>query len=319
MIISGGKKYRLYKNGKEYKIPNFSGVFNTYIGGIGGVINTKLKLANRLGILESNITDLYIQGLNISCFINTNYEINTYFANNNGGSGDWGFGDLLTYFIDVDGLITSTNPTLFDGQTGFNFFQSKNIINFNGGFSFRNTDVSEIYQPNTTELLTSSVFRGMSSADSIYLPNCIAYLNNTAVNQIFIDIKTGCDIYIDPSMLTVDGGNLEPDLLYAKNSRGANIIPVLNQNPSNPITDLSVINVGGNDWQFNFTTPGSTNTIKNYRVFAFNGTILSRYKYNDTILNSGGVLTLPSNTSSVWIQVADQYLNLSDNSNIVKL
>ena len=78
---------------------------NTYIGGIGGTINTPALLASKLGISENRIKLFKVTGVDVECaIIGGSYNIpNSCWANNL----------QITYYRDEAGLVSVVKQSAF--------------------------------------------------------------------------------------------------------------------------------------------------------------------------------------------------------------
>lgn len=247
---------------------NLSGNYklNTFIGGIGGTINTKELLAYKLGIPAYRIKKFKVTGVDIECAIVGGYNIpdDAFFLSNAN----------ITYFHDYENVV-EIGLSAFRNTTSLIscIFLKANIIHGNGsgGGAFRDSSINSINAPNVTTftgdwifnncdslesidfpLLTSNIqgytFTGNSSINYINLPlasgviytsfqnltsinsinlNSILNLGGTVGNDnIFNGIKIGCTITVPIAMQTINGGAPDGDLQFAITSRGANVIYV---------------------------------------------------------------------------------------------
>ena len=216
---------------------------NTYIGGIGGTINTPALLASKLGISESRIKLFKVTGVDVECaIIGGNYNIpRDCWANNL----------QITYYLDNDGLVL--------GIDNYGFRECVNLANVNfpkctsisigpGYFAFyRCVSLTSVSFPEVVHVGTQS-FEGCSLLTSINLPKatkigffafstlpaitlinipkCLYLGTNLLVNSpgndnVFLNIKTGCTINTNIALKTNNAGAPDGDLTYAKNTRSA--------------------------------------------------------------------------------------------------
>ena len=253
-----------------------------------------------------------ISGSDIEATINTDYSTVNF--------GTDVFPNIITYFKDLDNHLIA--DVSFFKQNNFNFLELNGLTRLLAS-SLRETQ-AEIYEfKNLSELKAFSSTNGhffkLKKSHKIYLPNCLVFGTDssgnsepTIENGVFTEIPIGTEIYVDPSMLTINNGGLEADLAYAE-TQGAKIISVENFNKPNQITDLS-INICATSVQLNFTHPtGNTNNIDYYQVFA-NGF------YKGSVKNSGEFIQglEPSTSYQIEVKPVDVYYNKST-SNLIQI
>ena len=99
---------------------------NTYIGGIGGTINTPALLASKLGISESRIKLFKVTGVDVECaVIGGSYSLPRYAFTSD---------QSITYYIDIDGL----NTEIYQGLINCNNLKRlyfPNLTSLRGGLS----------------------------------------------------------------------------------------------------------------------------------------------------------------------------------------
>jgi len=257
---------------------------NTEIGGVASTISTPALLASKLGILESRITNFSIVGSDIKCKITGNYNMPSYaFLSDTS----------LTFFKDIEGKCT------YQGLSSF-----KDTVN-----------CGELYFPGVLEIesLTGNYSFSGDGLKKMYYPACIKWGSTNGVNDVFSPTFTAIkNIYVHPSMATINAGVLEGDLAYAV-TKNANIVYVTNFTPPNPVTTLASGTVYNTAIQLNFTTPiGSANSIEHYECYA-NGV------RKNNITSSGQFIAGLSTSTSYNITIisVDIFLNRSVVSNVL--
>lgn len=168
--------------------------YNTYIGGVGGVITTATALATKLGISPSDITDFEIYGTNnIRCNVNINYSIPFRTFNFTGGHFPY---NVITHFVDIEGRCISLDTQTFQGQSNLDFIFLPNLssggINGSQGFRFCTG-------------LTVAYFYGDSGFNRLG--------STTGNDGVFGgSASTGLDIYIRDFFQTINSGSPDGDL-----------------------------------------------------------------------------------------------------------
>lgn len=269
---------------KKYYFGKQKAKVNTFIGGIGGTINTPALLASKLGISENRIKLFKVTGVDVECaIIGGSYVIpNNAFSNFNSQ-----FPNVLTYYID-SGLVTGIDNCFF-GQTNVLRFDFLNVINV-GQNTFYNTKANRYYIPKCTSLGTP--------------------LNN----GIFFGIDANSKIYLNDVIRTINSGSEDGDVVAAR-SLGAIIRYVTDFTKPNAVTNLSVGLIYNTAVQLNFTPPAvSANPIDFYECYA-NG------KLQNEITASGQFITglTPSTNYNITVVAVDIFYNKSVVSNVVNV
>ena len=184
--------------------------FNTIIGGgaLGTRVNTLSSLASILTCNESDIFNFEVDGVDIKCNINVDYEINnqafqnTYFGSNS-----------PSFYYDLDGRCKKIGD--------FVFYNSLNTLNFYfpevteiGGFQFYHAN----YRPSN----------GLLPIKWIYMPNLINPLgagdfNNTSRLTIF---------YCNDFLSTSNNGQPDPVITDGITNRGVTVFYVDTEDPN---------------------------------------------------------------------------------------
>lgn len=265
---------------------------NTYIGGIGGTINTPALLASKLGISESRIKLFKVTGVDVECaIVGENTLSKTSFHNDAN----------VTYFINTSGI------TFIHGQNASQttFFNNPKLHTV---FLEKCTYFEQI--PNGPLV----IFRLCPSLKKVYVPNLLNIgLLATRDTSAFLQMQSTPKIYVNPFMSTSNAGAEEGDIAYAR-SQGASIRYVTNFTPPTQITDLTVGTIYNTAVQLNFTPPTAVNGIDFYEVYV-NG------RYNNDISTSGGFATglVANTTQTIEVYAVDMFYNKSSKSNTISV
>lgn len=147
---------------KEYRKMNFVNPYwfntppNTFIGGVSATINTPAIVAAKLGISVGRIKSFKIVGSNIEFAITGG----TYTIPTNAFNGI----TSLTYYNDVDGLVTTVNPGTFVGCTSATYYTFPNLTTINSGTSIgtgafqNNTLLSTLTAPKLATIIGNYTF-----------------------------------------------------------------------------------------------------------------------------------------------------------------
>ena len=290
---------KFYFGKQKVKVPN------TFIGGIGGTINTPALLASRLGIDENRIKLFKVTGVDVECaIIGGSYNIPIYCWSNN---------LQITYYRDEAGLVSVVGGQAF-GDIGtqfksFYFPKATKIEQRIGNWSFQsNNNLIK----NTWKLM--------------YVPLVTQWGNTQQADingqhqgtQVFrFNFDFNGVIYAHPSLQTSNAGGLEGDLAYLLSlNTGATIRYVTNFTPPNTITNLSTGTIYNTEVQLNFTPPTSVNGVDFYEVY------LNGERFNSKeIKNSGEFITglTPSTNYNIRIVAVDMFYNKSELSNTVNV
>ena len=216
---------------------------NTFIGGIGGTINTPALLASRLGISVNRIKAFKITGLDVECaIIGGSYTIPI---------DCFKFNTSITYYLDNDGLVLGINSNGFRecaNLANVNFPKCTSIsIGFGYLAFYRCVSLTSVSFPEVVHVGTQSftecslltsinlpkatkigvfAFSTLPAITLINIPKCLYLGNNILANSpgngnVFLNIKTGCTINTNIALKTNNAGAPDGDLTYAKNTRSA--------------------------------------------------------------------------------------------------
>ena len=280
---------------------------NTYIGGIGGTINTPALLASRLGIDENRIKLFKVTGVDVECaVIGGGYTMPANCWQNN---------TSITYWEDSVCTYTELNP--FRYATGLAYCIMKAVV--------------------TVSLGSSHIFEGCNSLKKILLPECtrfggyymlnsvpftyfygpkmITAFGDSVGNNVCFNINGTGVLILNPALQTCNSGQPDGDLQIAV-TRGYSVRYVANFTPPNPVTNLSTGTIYNTAIQLNFTPPTSVNGVDFYEVY-ING---ERFSTRE-IKNSGGFITglTPSTNYNIRIVAVDMFYNKSELSNTVNV
>ena len=206
---------------------------NTFIGGIGSIINTPALLAARLGISVNRIKLFKITGVDVECAVvggSYTMPMDAWSGNTTG----------ITYFDDIEGKCTSFQPHPFRSN---------------------NNTILRAFFPKCTQVLRQT-FQGAGVIKVIYMPLLTTIPEQ---NNIF---ATGSrpTIYLNPFLATSNTGGEDAQVAYAR-SVGSIIRYVTNFTPPSNISNLSLGVIYNTAVQLNFTPPSSVNGIDYYEVY----------------------------------------------------
>jgi hypothetical protein len=278
-----------------FRSGNFFGIApNTFIGGVASTIPDSATLATKLNIPESEIKSFEVVGNDIKAAVNVNYTLDQI-----------QFGDDFAYYRDEDGKCLRLGR-----ESDGNF---DTYIRYAYGLYFPNA----IYHGYFVSGNWTYNFRSSGARMRLYMPKVLNWgashgeevrSDGTKIfRQNFVDYNLW-NIYVHPSMLTINNGGLEGDLAFAQ-SRGATIVGVDNFTKPANITDLSYT-TNGTDVTLNFTPPTSTNTLDFYQVYV-NGF------YKQEITGSGAVISGLSNGDKITVYACDEYYNRSLSNEVI--
>lgn len=261
---------------------------NTFIGGIGSVTNTKELLAFKLekapsgGSMVNNIKSFSVIDGNISCYIDTDYQLTTYAS--------W---SGLTSYVDLGNRLKRLpKPMGPIPLCTLLYFPAVTYIGGWGGNYDQFTGAQGVF----------------------YIPNCTS-LGDTALNDNVFRYGNAkfSAIYVHPSLATNNAGLPDGDM----NNINATVVKryVTNFTAPNPITNLSIGNVYASALQLNFTAPtGNTNAIDFYECYA-NGV------YKNTITASGEYITglTPNTPYTIELKPVDIFYNKSTSNTVTQV
>ena len=276
---------------------------NTYIGGIGGTIDTPALLAAKLGIDENRIKLFKVTGVDVECaVIGGSYNIPI---------SCWASNLQITYYRDEAGLVSVVGGQAF-GNIGtqfksFYFPKATKIEQAIGNWSFQST-INLI--KNTWKLM--------------YVPLVTQWGNTQQADingqhqgtQVFrFNFDFNGVIYAHPSLQTSNAGGLEGDLAYLLSlNTGATIRYVTNFTPPNTVTNLSTGTIYNTAVQLNFTPPTSVNGVDFYECYA-NGKLMNEIKSSGDYIAG---LTASTNYN-IRIVAVDMFYNKSELSNTLNV
>ena len=281
---------KFYFGKQKVKVPN------TFIGGIGGTINTPALLASRLGISENRIKLFKVTGVDVECaIVGGSYVAGLDFMGNL---------SELTFFNDSAGLITSNSPS--QGKMFSKCYNLQTVILPNisiiygvyGNWVFENTygnytKWKAFYAPKLVQLGSSVINNGD------------VFRNNFSNN-----IK----LYTNPYLQTINSGGVEGDLALFDSLGTNSVVYVTNFTPPNPVTNLSVGTIYNTAVQLNFTPPTSVNGVDFYECYA-NGKLMNEIKSSGDYIAG---LTASTNYN-IRIVAVDMFYNKSELSNTVNV
>lgn len=312
---------------KRYKI-------NTYIGGVGIVINSPALLASKLGIAANRIKLFRIVNNDIECSITGgNYSLPaTVFSTDT----------TITYFNDKEGLITSSGYRIFRTATNLKSVNFPNLTTLIDE-SFLGSGLQELILPSLTSwtgnycgcrimpflkvfkapLLENLVF---NSSDEIF-QNLPLLTSIVTPSLKTLGRTTGRDssvwsgttqpskikFIVNSYMKNSNSGDIEGDVSFLTAS-GGTVSYDYNQNILTPIGTLNSSQIFNTTIEYHFDIPNNENPIHYYEVYV-NG----EYKY-DIKTNKGLITDLTPDTEyNINIVVVDIFYNKSEISNTLNI
>lgn len=297
---------------KKYFFGKQKAKVNTYIGGIGGTINTPDLLASKLGISVNRIKLFKVTGIDVECAIVGSGKFTFNFNERVTPIG-------LKYYYDYDGYINDIENSGLGG--GINFFRGyfPGIINISGTEVFQDKPIGyEIEMPNCLSLPDN--FTGNYSGVTgkiLVVPKCTSFGTTKLNNNVFTTGggAQGLKVYAPISEQTSNSGGLEGDLAYVQ-SVGSSVVFVSNLSKPNAINNLSAGTIYNTSIQLNFTPPSSINGIEFYEVYLNNQT----KSYINIKSNGQFIIGLtPGTNYSITIVAVDIFYNRSVVSNVVNV
>lgn len=257
--------------------------YNTYIGGVSASITTASALATKLGISVGAISNFTIVGADINCRITGSYAIPASFY--------VGI-TSITYYNDVDGLVSSVGSLAFRYCYSLKYLEVKNATSISDQ-AFDGDDSSKTM-----------------SLEYVYAPLCTSLGLTNGYNTVF-RYCYGVIFYCSPSLATNNSGSPDGDI---SSTTLQSITPryVTNSTVPSAITTLSAGTIYNTTVQLNFTPPSSTNTIDYYECYADG-------LFKNKIFASGGYITglTPSTSHLLEVYAVDIFKNKSLVSNSV--
>jgi hypothetical protein len=267
-------------------------VENTFIGGVAATIYTPQLLATKLAIDVSRITNFSVLGFDIKCKITGSYALpNQVFISSN----------EITFFSDVDGLVSSLGESAFYGTTKIQELEFKNCTSVSA-FVTKYSNIKRVYLASCISV-ANSAFEQSASLIICYIPKVTSLGTTAGNNNVFFTMTL--KIYAHPSLATNNAGNPDGDLT------SQDVTYVTNFSVPNPITSLSVGNRYNEGIQLNFTASiGSVNAIDFYDVYSKK--TVGTGVFLHTIRNGDLVSELTASTTYDFYVVArDVFFNTS--------
>lgn len=284
---------------------------NTIIGGVASLIYTPALLAQKIfaGINGGNLS---VNDIKSFAIIGNDIEFSVEKDFYIGGFSTDVFPAIVTKLIHTGVFLKGINTLGLTNQVNITVLDIPSTVVL-GSQSLQGLRIRTYNLPNCTSLLGQFHFNFGGDTDIVYIPKCINFGANTVNSGIFGNQIAEAKIYVHPSMLTVNRGNLEGDLQQAQSS-GATIVSVTNFTKPNPVTNLSTGLIKSTEIQLNFTEPSSANAIDFYEVYV-NGIL------NNRIKGSGGLaINLKMSTlHNIEIYAVDIFYNKSLVSNLLTL
>jgi hypothetical protein len=296
---------RKFELTKPYKLNKLKIVErqNTFIGGMGTNpnYNTTQKLATRLGINFSRITNFEIKNNNIYCRI----------------SGSYGLGGLnnseVTFYIDLDGLVTNLGSNTFQNCYKLRYVYFPGIVTLNSGYTFRNAKTEFIILPNIYSILSTPFYGSgdnfIGNFKNVYMPLLQSVGTTLGNTQVFYGERG--NLYVHNNLSTINSGSPDGDLTAYTS---INPIYITDYTKPNKITDLTHVVVHRTHVEIDFTIPSSTNQISHYEVW------VNDAEYKNCIYNTNNKYILKLEPSTFYyanLIVVDIFGNRSEKSNTI--
>ncbi len=120
--------------------------------------------------------------------------------------------------------VTTIGNSAFNGCTSLVGDLVFNSLIDLGNAAFFGTKITG-FTANNVATIQTHTFYNCTALAQIYIINVgLIGASNTALNNVFLNIKTGCTIKVPVAMQTINAGGVEPDLQYAISTRGATVI-----------------------------------------------------------------------------------------------
>lgn len=328
---------------RRYFLKGVNGVNppNIFVGGIGSQFPAASDFAALVSLAEVDIENYLVDDQNnVSFYTSSSFTFLATFQDNAN----------ITYFEDVDGLLTEARGSLFRNCPLFQILKADTIDEYGslgGGSCFRASDLFYAEFPNVIDIPTTINFRdcdtlkyvrlqnlntlgggdfqGASNINRIVLPSVTAIGSSPSTDQGTFQ-SNGVTIYVPPAMFTVNGGNLEADLQGAIDNFSATVVSIDDTTAPSAVSDLSLSNILAQSVQLDFTPPSSTNTLSYYEVWIERTDIdfndkertVQRNSIYSEVSATGQTITdlLPSTSYNIFIYACDQYGNRSTLSNV---
>ena len=257
---------------------------NTFIGNVADLYPTKEDLATILSLSASEIQSFRVVGNDIQCYIGTNYStsneaflsssISKYIDNNNRltnlGLKTFRFCHSLTE-LKIN-AITAIDGQAHEYNDEMVIFNYPNLTNAGGtSIFYRCYNVTHFILPLLGNCVNTMfkmiVTDGTPQQEVIYIPEATVIGSSISVNnEVFKDISSSAVVYVNPYVLTVNGGVADPDIQYLID-RGNDVRSVINYTAPSAIDDLAITSSALDTISLSWTAPTSTNAIDFYEVY----------------------------------------------------
>ncbi len=265
---------------------------NTFIGGIGDVFNTVESFANFINTPTSDVLNFEVEDGNIRCYVATDYSLSSQHFTD--------YPNILTYWNDIDGRCKSLKNYTFRDQPNNRFVNLPGVLDFDnhtfvgnnslraaffdslqtgrffGLFENITEDLKMFYAPELTtdEAQFDYADNNFGGCQNLYIPKLENIGYEVINNNQFAQSPQNVNIWTNPILETINDGNEEGDLAYARTNKNANIYYTTNSDirvPPENINDLEyqiiLLENGTYEITFNFTTPNSVNPISYYEIW----------------------------------------------------
>ena len=253
---------KFYFGKQKVKVPN------TFIGGIGGTINTPALLAAKLGISENRIKLFKVTGVDVECAIIGGGYIMPLSC--------WENNTSITYW--EDSVCNFTRLNVFRKASNMKYCIMNKVVTVSTGSShiFEGcTSLKKILLPECTRFGGYYMLNNVPF-DIFYGPKMITAFGDSVGNDVCFNINGTGALILNTALQTCNSGQPDGDLQNAV-TRGYQVRYVTNFTPPNTVTNLSTGTIYNTAVQLNFTPPTSVNGVDFYECYA-NGKLMNEIK-----------------------------------------
>ena len=273
------------------------GAQNTFIGGIGGTINTPQLLATRLDIAVNRISNFEIVGSEVRCRIAGTFSFPI-------SPSGFSLNTNITFYNDKDNLGISLGDT-FNQCTNVKSVLLNGVVSVDAYQTLRDCTSLRVLELKAATSITGAVTIPFAKVNNcvIYIPNCTNLGGTVGNNAVFTNVGSGNILYAHPSLQTNNAGNPDGDITAFLAVAGNTVRYVTNFTPPAKVTNITAGNTYNTAIQINFTAPTSTNAIDYYELYV-NGV------YRQNIVSGQFVTGLLKNTAfNIQIKTIDIFYN----------
>jgi len=239
-----------------------------FIGGIGVDLPDASSLAARLTDISYNpLTSSDIKNFTIDADNNISFRIDKEFITIVQAF-DYASASSK-YAIYLGDKLHETFRGCFRGLSNMRIRIDSDII-YGAQCQYSSTGPDINYYPNITDLTSELLIfaNWRNGVNRLYIPKVVALLqggNGVFYNYLIRATSKKNKIYVNPFLLTNNGGSPDARIQFAMN-QGGNIISVTNFTIPSNISDLSIVKTSTTA-TFNFTPPSSFNALDFYEIW----------------------------------------------------